>query len=128
MSTSQTIRKVVFPAAGLGTRILPATVVLPKELLPILDKPIIQYGVEEALEALQFLPSPAAAQLAKVVKSAAANAENQLYLSRSDLKIVEIFANEGPSLKRFRARARGRAARIIKRNSHVTVVVDEEEL
>ena len=49
MSTSQTIRKVVFPAAGLGTRILPATVVLPKELLPILDKPIIQYGVEEAL-------------------------------------------------------------------------------
>ena len=49
MSTSQTIRKVVFPAAGLGTRILPATAVLPKELLPILDKPIIQYGVEEAL-------------------------------------------------------------------------------
>ena len=49
MSTSQRIRKVVFPAAGLGTRILPATAVLPKELLPILDKPIIQYGVEEAL-------------------------------------------------------------------------------
>ena len=49
MSTSHTIRKVVFPAAGLGTRILPATAVLPKELLPILDKPIIQYGVEEAL-------------------------------------------------------------------------------
>ena len=47
--TTQTIRKVVFPAAGLGTRILPATAVLPKELLPILDKPIIQYGVEEAL-------------------------------------------------------------------------------
>ena len=46
---TQTIRKVVFPAAGLGTRILPATAVLPKELLPILDKPIIQYGVEEAL-------------------------------------------------------------------------------
>ena len=49
MSTSRTIRKVVFPAAGLGTRILPATTVVPKELLPILDKPIIQYGVEEAL-------------------------------------------------------------------------------
>ena len=49
MSTPLTIRKVVFPAAGLGTRILPATAVLPKELLPILDKPIIQYGVEEAL-------------------------------------------------------------------------------
>jgi UTP--glucose-1-phosphate uridylyltransferase len=49
MSTSHTIRKVVFPAAGLGTRILPATAVLPKELLPIIDKPVIQYGVEEAL-------------------------------------------------------------------------------
>ena len=49
MQPMQTVRKVVFPAAGLGTRILPATAVLPKELLPILDKPIIQYGVEEAL-------------------------------------------------------------------------------
>ena len=49
MAAPHPIRKVVFPAAGLGTRILPATTVLPKELLPILDKPIIQYGVEEAL-------------------------------------------------------------------------------
>ena len=49
MSPPQTLRKVVFPAAGLGTRILPATAVLPKELLPIVDKPIIQYGVEEAV-------------------------------------------------------------------------------
>ncbi|MDP6582290.1 MAG: UTP--glucose-1-phosphate uridylyltransferase [Vicinamibacterales bacterium] len=49
MSTPPTVRKVVFPAAGLGTRILPATAVLPKELLPIIDKPVIQYGVEEAL-------------------------------------------------------------------------------
>ena len=51
MLTPPPIRKVVFPAAGLGTRILPATTVLPKELLPIVDKPIIQYGVEEALGA-----------------------------------------------------------------------------
>jgi len=85
-------------------------------------------NVEEALQELQFLASPAAAQLAKVVKSAAANAENELYLSASDLRIVEVYANQGTSLKRFRARARGRAARIIKRSSHVTVVVDEEEL
>ena len=49
MSTPHAVRKVVFPAAGLGTRILPATAVLPKELLPIIDKPIIQYGIEEAL-------------------------------------------------------------------------------
>jgi len=51
MATPAPIRKVVYPAAGLGTRILPATAVLPKELLPIVDKPIIQYGVEEALAA-----------------------------------------------------------------------------
>ncbi len=51
MSTRRPIRKAVFPAAGLGTRILPATTVLPKELLPIVDKPIIQYGVEEAAAA-----------------------------------------------------------------------------
>ena len=49
MSSSSLIRKIVFPAAGLGTRVLPATAVLPKELLPIVDKPIIQYGVEEAV-------------------------------------------------------------------------------
>ena len=49
MSTTRIVRKAVFPAAGLGTRILPATVIVPKELLPIVDKPIIQYGVEEAV-------------------------------------------------------------------------------
>ena len=50
MTASERVRKVVFPAGGLGTRILPATAVLPKELLPIVDKPLIQYGVEEAAE------------------------------------------------------------------------------
>jgi UTP--glucose-1-phosphate uridylyltransferase len=47
---SSTIRKAVFPAAGLGTRFLPATKVQPKEMLTLVDKPIIQYGVEEAVE------------------------------------------------------------------------------
>ena len=98
-----------------------------KKFKPIADL-VRGKNVEEALVALKFLPSPAAAKLAKVVKAAAANAENELYLSPSDLKIVEVYANEGPRLKRLRARARGRAARIIKRSSHVTVVVDEEEL
>ena len=84
--------------------------------------------MEDALHILQFLPSPAATKIAKVVKSAAANAENELFLNSADLRIVEIYANDGPSLKRFRARARGRANRIIKRNCHLTVVVDEQEL
>ena len=97
-----------------------------KKLMPIIDL-VRGSKVEDALTTLQFLPSPAAAQVAKVVKSAAANAENELYLNASNLKVVEIYANEGPQLKRFRARARGRASRIIKRNSHIIVVVDEIE-
>ncbi len=97
-----------------------------KKLLPIIDL-VRGRKVEEALVMLQFLPSPAAAKLAKVVKSASANAENELLARPSDLRIVEIYANEGPRTKRFRARARGRVARIIRRNSHITVVVDEEE-
>ena len=81
--------------------------------------------VEEALRILQFLPSPVAGQVAKVVKSAAANAENEQLSRSSELRIMEIYVNESTSLKRFRARARGRAARITKRSSHITVVVDE---
>jgi large subunit ribosomal protein L22 len=84
--------------------------------------------VEEALQILQFMPSPVAALVAKVVRSATANAENELLSRVSDLRIVEIHANEGARLKRFRARAKGRAARISRRSSHITVVVDEEEL
>src|SRR5665213_4072388 len=49
-NVSSSIRKAVFPAAGLGTRFLPATKAQPKEMLPLVDKPIIQYGVEEALD------------------------------------------------------------------------------
>ena len=83
--------------------------------------------VEDALRELSALPSPAAERVAKVIKSAASNAENELMSRISDLKIVEAYANEGPTLKRFRARARGRAFRILKRSSHVTVVVDDSE-
>ncbi len=100
-----------------------------KKLLPIVDL-VRGKNVEEALDTLAFLPSPAAAKVAKVVKSAAANAENEIFARPMDLTITEIYANEGPRLKRYRARARGRANRIIKRSSHITVVVDEliEEL
>ena len=97
-----------------------------KKLKPIVDlvrgKPL-----DKAMEILQFLESPAAARVAKVVKAAGANAENEILASTSDLRIVEIYADEGPRLKRFRARARGRGARIIRRSSRITVVVDEEE-
>ena len=97
-----------------------------KKVKPIIDL-VRGKKVDDALLVLRFLTSPVAARVAKVVKSAASNAENELMARSSDLKIIEIYANEGPRLKRFRARARGRVARIIRRNSHITVVVDEEE-
>jgi large subunit ribosomal protein L22 len=98
-----------------------------KKLKPIVDL-VRGKRVDDALLTLQFMPSPAAAQVAKVVRSAAANAENETFTRPTDLRIVEIYANEGPRIKRFRARARGRVAKIIRRNSHITVVVDEEGL
>ena len=83
--------------------------------------------VDEALATLRFTPTSSARTVAKVVKSAAANAENNFQMSPSELRIVDIFANEGRTLKRFRARSRGRVSPILKRSSHITVVVKEEE-
>ena len=70
--------------------------------------------VEEALQTLAFLPSTAASRVAKVVRSAAANAENELVARSADLEIVEAYANEATPAKRMRARARGRFARILR--------------
>ena len=83
--------------------------------------------VDEALTMLRFTPSPTAQIVAKVIKSAAANAENVFQMSPSDLKIVSIFADEARTLKRFRPRSRGRVSPILKRSSHITVVVAEQE-
>jgi len=84
-------------------------------------------GVDEALTLLKFTPTPKARLVAKTVKSAAANAENNFQMSPSELKIVSIFADEARPLKRYRPRARGRVGPIIKRSSHLTVVVAEQE-
>ena len=83
--------------------------------------------VDEALILLKFAPTPTARVVAKVVKSAAANAENNFQMSPSELKIINIFADEAKTLKRYRPRARGRASPILKRSSHITVIVDEEK-
>jgi large subunit ribosomal protein L22 len=74
---------------------------------------------------LRFHPSKAAQALRKVLDSAIANAENNHGLSPESLRITEILVDEGPRLKRIRPRAMGRAFRIIKKTSHITVVVDE---
>ncbi len=82
--------------------------------------------VEEALNMLKFTPSPSAGIIAKVIKSAAANAESVYQLDASDLRVVKIVADEARTLKRFRPRARGRSSPILKRSSHITVIVSEE--
>jgi large subunit ribosomal protein L22 len=87
-------------------------------------------GVDDALATLKFAPQAAASTVYKVVDSAVANAEGTEHLSRDDLVVAKAFVDEGPTLKRHRPRAQGRATRIDKRTSHITVVVaprlDEE--
>jgi len=97
-----------------------------KRLKPILDL-VRGQRVDDALNTLRLLPSPWAKTVAKVVQSAAANAENNMFMNRDELRIVQITADNAASIKRFRPRARGRIGRITKRSSHLTVVVDAEE-
>jgi large subunit ribosomal protein L22 len=79
---------------------------------------------QEALDVLKFAPQDVSEQLYKVVASAIANAEHNARLDPEQLFISEAFVDEGPTLKRFRPRAQGRAYRIRKRTSHITVVVE----
>ena len=80
--------------------------------------------VQEALDILRFVPQAASEQVGKVVASAVANAENNKQLDRRELFISQAYVDEGPTLKRFRPRAQGRAYRIRKRTSHITIVVE----
>ena len=81
-------------------------------------------GVEEALDILRWAPQAASEPVAKVIASAAANAQNNEGLDPSSLVVATIHADEGPTAKRIRPRAQGRAYRIRKRTSHITVVVE----
>jgi len=83
-------------------------------------------SVQEAEAILRFTPKKAAALMAAVLRSAVANAENNLNLDRRRLVVSQVYVNEGPTLKRIRPRARGMAYRIRKRTSHITVVVSEK--
>lgn len=87
--------------------------------------------LEQARDELRFCDRGAATIISKVLESAVANAENNENLSADELYVAECWADEGPTLKRWRPRARGRATRINKRTCHITVVVaqlDEDEL
>ncbi|MDO4813786.1 MAG: 50S ribosomal protein L22 [Gemella sp.] len=83
--------------------------------------------VGEALGILEFTPRAASLPVAKVIKSAAANAEHNYGMNVEDLVVSQAFANEGPTLKRFRPRAKGSASAINKRTSHITVVLSDNK-
>jgi len=102
------------------------TGVSPRKVRPLVDM-VRGKKVDEALTMLRFTPTPTARVVAKVVKSAAANAENNFQMDPSDLKIVGISADEARTLKRFRPRARGRVGPILKHSSHITVIVAGQE-
>lgn len=97
------------------------------------------YKVRRVLDIVRGLPVPearvvlthtnrrAADPILKCLDSAVANAEHNLALDAEELIIAEAYADEGPTLKRWRPRARGRATRILKRTSHITIVVADEE-
>lgn len=84
-------------------------------------------SVQDAEAILKFTPRAAAEIVGKVVHSAAANAEKNLRIKPETLYVSEAFVNEGPTIKRIRPRAMGRAFRINKRTSHITVVVKQRE-
>jgi large subunit ribosomal protein L22 len=83
--------------------------------------------VEEATALLRFMPQKAAGDVARVLKSATANAENNHNLSAEDLVVFDAVANEGPTIKRFQPRAQGRAFPIHKPMTHITIVVADRE-
>ena len=97
---------------------------------PIKLKPVASLvrgkNLAEALTILRFTPGKGAEIVEKVVKSAAANAENNFDMDPDNLYVAEVYANKGPTMKRWRAGAQGRASMILKRSSHVGVTLREK--
>ena len=82
--------------------------------------------VDDALAILMYTPKSAAPVVEKLLASAIANAENNLEMSRENLYVAEVYANQGPTLKRYWARSHGRADLIKKHTSHITIVLDQK--
>ena len=82
--------------------------------------------VDDALAILMYTPKSAAPVVEKLLNSAIANAENNLEMSRENLYVAEVYANQGPTLKRYWARSHGRADMIKKHTSHITIVLDQK--
>ena len=82
--------------------------------------------VAQALAILAYTPKSAAPYVEKLLNSAIANAENNLEMDRASLYVAEVYANQGPTLKRYWARSHGRADMIKKHTSHITIVLDQK--
>ena len=82
-------------------------------------------NVDEALAIVKYTPKASSTIIEKLLKSAIANAENNHNMNGQNLYIAEIYANQGPTMKRIRAAAKGSAVRIRKRTSHITIVLRE---
>ena len=82
-------------------------------------------SVAEAQAILMYTPKAASPIVEKLLRSAVANAENNMDLNRDSLYVAEVFADQGPTLKRYMPRARGSASRIRKRTSHITIILDQ---
>lgn len=98
----------------------------PRKVQIVLDL-IRNKPVEEAAAILALTPKAACEPLAKLLKSTVANAENNFNMDKNNLYVAECFVCPGPMLKRIRPRAQGRAFRVMKRTSHVTMVLREKE-
>ncbi len=101
--------------------------IAPKKARLILDE-IRGKRVDEAMSLLRFMPTPHARIVAKAVRSAVANAENNYNLQPRSLRIAKAYAGDGMTFRRMRPRARGRADIMRRRKSNITIVVQEEEL
>jgi len=84
--------------------------------------------VEDGLNILKFMPQKAAYIIEKIIRSAVANADQYPDIDVDSLVIRNIIADQGPTLKRFKARARGRGSRILKRTAHITVILAEDSI
>ncbi|TCS81543.1 50S ribosomal protein L22 [Tepidibacillus fermentans] len=100
--------------------------IAPRKVSLVLDL-IRGKDVGEAIAILRHTPKAASPVIEKVLKSALANAEHNYNMDPDKLVVKEAYANQGPTLKRFRPRAMGRASRINKRTSHITVVLTEKK-
>jgi large subunit ribosomal protein L22 len=106
------------------TAILRYARIAPRKVRTVIDL-IRGKKIAEAEAILTFTPKSASPIVMKLLKSAVANAENNQEMNKENLYIAEIFADQGPTLKRFQPRAHGRAFRINKRTSHITIILDQ---